>query len=127
MSRTVTQQQQRTTPKVVNPLNKIADPSLNLPFTLTSLRDAIPPHCFDRNLGVSLYYLCRDFVFVALVYALYPYVCQYGDAFGVSKFLWWNLAGFTGWCLFVCGHDAGQRRTHGSGADKRHAQRHDSS
>jgi omega-3 fatty acid desaturase (delta-15 desaturase) len=93
----------------VDATSSIVDPSSNLPFNLASLKSSIPAHCFEKNVWTSFYYLVRDFAFIGIMYALYPMVNKYGDAFGVMKFLWWNVTGFFGWCLFVVGHDCGHR------------------
>jgi omega-3 fatty acid desaturase (delta-15 desaturase) len=82
------------------------------PFTLTSLRESIPKHCFEKNLWTSIYYMLRDFAFIGACYAVYPYINAAGGAYnpyGLTKFLWWNVVGFFGWCLFVVGHDCGHR------------------
>jgi len=39
------------------------------PFTLASLRDAIPEKCFTRPLQLSLVHLGKDFLCVALLFA----------------------------------------------------------
>lgn len=83
-----------------------------LPFTLTTLRDAVPPHCFVKNTWTSIYYMLRDFAFIAACYAVYPYINAHDGAYnpyGITKFIWWNVTGFFGWCLFVVGHDCGHR------------------
>jgi hypothetical protein len=64
----------------------VHDPSANLPFNLSTLKAAIPAHCFEKNVWTSIYYLVRDFVFIGALYAIYPLVCKYGDAFGLAKF-----------------------------------------
>lgn len=79
-------------------------------FSIKSLKDSIPAHCFQKNSIVSLYYLFRDIGVLALIFSLrhlfftIPYV---------GALLYWNLAGFYMWCLFVIGHDCG----HGSFSD----------
>ena len=85
------------------------------PFTLTTLRESIPKHCFEKNLWVSIYYMLRDFAFIGVCYAVYPYINAAGgiyNPYGLTKFLWWNVVGFFGWCLFVVGHDCGQWEEH---------------
>lgn len=66
----------------------VVDPSTDLPFNLTSLKAAIPAHCFVKNVWTSLWYLVRDFAFLAALYAVYPIVNRYGDALGLLKFVW---------------------------------------
>lgn len=51
-----------------------------------------------------MYYMIRDWIFVALCYYLQPYFFYFGI---VGKFIWWNITGFFGWCLFVVAHDCG--------------------
>jgi omega-3 fatty acid desaturase (delta-15 desaturase) len=89
--------------------SKVVDPSADLPFNLSTLKAAIPAHCFVKSTWTGLYYLARDFAFIGACYAAYPLVNKYGDAFGLAKFAWWNIVGFFGWCLFVVGHDCGHR------------------
>lgn len=76
-----------TSPSVSKSLTAPVDPLASLPFNLASLKASIPAHCFEKNLWTSIYYLIRDFAFIACMYALYPYVNKYGDAFGLMKFL----------------------------------------
>ena len=104
-----TAQHAATAAKVPAGKDDVVDPSAALPFTLSTLRAAIPAHCFEKSLARSVYYLVRDFAFIAAMYAAYPLVCKYGDQLGLAKFAWWNVVGFFGWCLFVVGHDCGHR------------------
>ncbi|TFJ86925.1 hypothetical protein NSK_002013 [Nannochloropsis salina CCMP1776] len=76
--------------------------------TLSQLKKAIPEKCFQKSLLRSVYYMLRDFAALAALYIIYPSVqANFGLA---GLFVWWNLAGFFMWCLFVIGHDCG----HGS-------------
>ncbi len=75
-----------------------------LPFTLQELKAAIPPECFQPNLGKSLYYFFRDILIIGLLYA----VANYLD----SWFFWpifWLMQGTMFWALFVVGHDCGHQ------------------
>nr|AQX92138.1 Om [Nannochloropsis oceanica] len=76
--------------------------------TLSQIKKAIPEKCFQKSLLRSFYYMLRDFAALAALYFVYPTVqAKYGLP---GLFVWWNLAGFFMWCLFVIGHDCG----HGS-------------
>lgn len=72
--------------------------------TLQQIKKAIPERCFKKSLPKSLYYMVRDFAALWALYKVYPQVEQYGLP---GLFVWWNLAGFFMWCLFVVGHDCG--------------------
>ena len=67
----------------------VHDPSASLPFNLSTLKAAIPAHCLVKNVWTSLYYLVRDFAFLGALYAVYPLVNRYGDAWGMLKFVWY--------------------------------------
>lgn len=43
-------------------------PTDELPFTIGTLRRAIPPHCFERSVWKSSAYLAVDLAVVALLY-----------------------------------------------------------
>ena len=83
-------------------------PDDNIP-SLAEIKRQIPPHCFKPNLSQSIYYVFRDFFFVACLYygayATYatPYHSLYLPVF-------WFFTGFFMWAIFVLGHDCG----HGS-------------
>lgn len=51
--------------------------------------------------------MARDWLIVYLLYSYSDFFFSFGI---IGKFIWWNLTGFYGWCLFVVGHDCG----HGS-------------
>lgn len=84
-----------------------AEEGVDLPFTMTELRDAIPKECFEKSLGWSMFYFARDWAVVAMMYYFQPTFFGLGI---LGKLAWWNIVGFYGWCLFVVGHDCG----HGS-------------
>jgi omega-3 fatty acid desaturase (delta-15 desaturase) len=76
----------------------------DIPFTMNDLMKAIPEECFEKSLAWSTFYCLRDFAIVALLYHFQPNFFEFGLA---GKFVWWNVVGFYGWCLFVVGHDCG--------------------
>lgn len=87
----------------------------NLPFTLPSLKDAIPKHCFEISTLHGMYYFVRDWTLVFLsYYYLYPLVnslaeSYYWTLYWPLKIVWYNWVGLLGWCVFVVGHDCGHR------------------
>jgi omega-6 fatty acid desaturase (delta-12 desaturase) len=39
-------------------------------YTMKDIHDAIPPHCFQRNTPLSLFYILRDFLFIGILFGL---------------------------------------------------------
>ena len=84
------------------------------PFSLADIRAAIPPHLFTRPLGTSLYYLVRDFVFIAALGAVaYGIDASFQLPWWASLLLWAAYAfvqgnSFTGLWIIAheCGHGA---------------------
>uniref|UniRef100_A0A7S1Y036 Fatty acid desaturase domain-containing protein n=1 Tax=Phaeomonas parva TaxID=124430 RepID=A0A7S1Y036_9STRA len=82
------------------------------------LRKAIPKHCFNKSIPMSMMYLVRDMGIAAgLMYGfhqVYNNAAQWeqlglaGQA-GLTA-AYWAIEGFIMWCIFVVGHDCG----HGS-------------
>lgn len=92
----------------------VPQPISRPPFTLNELKNAIPPHCFERSMLKSFGYLALDFVIVStLFYSTYvlleqwslPFYCQL-----VGYPIYWFLQGsvlFGVWVLaHECGHSA---------------------
>ncbi|GAB4821985.1 hypothetical protein N2152v2_009031 [Parachlorella kessleri] len=74
------------------------------PFSLQDIRDAIPKHCFEKDVFRSFAYLALDVgVVCALAYGAYhldnPLVWP----------LYWLAQGTMFWALFVVGHDCGHQ------------------
>jgi acyl-lipid omega-3 desaturase len=92
----------------------------SLPFTLQDVRNAIPAHCFQPNLGRSLAYFFQDVGLITLFYGLaiqldHSVFASLGPVWGfLAQLLFWPLFWFVQgtlfWALFVVGHDCG----HGS-------------
>lgn len=61
---------------IFNPYRKhIANLPLEKPtFTLKTIKDAIPPHCFKRSLIKSSLHLIKDFIIIAIFYYLSTYI-----------------------------------------------------
>ncbi|KAE9421504.1 hypothetical protein Angca_004782, partial [Angiostrongylus cantonensis] len=85
---------------------------LNLPPpklpTVDDVRKVIPPHCFEKNLLISVRYLVQDLLILAGLYIILPYVEHYLGWIGYLGWCW--MFGICGSALFVVGHDCG----HGS-------------
>jgi Domain of unknown function (DUF3474) len=70
-------------------------PAANLPlekptFTLKDIRDAIPPHCFKRNLWTSLSHLFSDLAIIATFFYLATWISN--PALPVwSQYVLWPL------------------------------------
>lgn len=80
-------------------------------FTLTELKNAIPPHCFERSMVKSFGYLALDFVIVsALAYCAYVVLelrslAPYWQLFGYS--IYWFCQGSVFFGVWVIGHECG--------------------
>eukprot|EP00878_Enallax_costatus_P000968 GHUV01001100.1.p1 GENE.GHUV01001100.1~~GHUV01001100.1.p1 ORF type:complete len:437 (+),score=65.97 GHUV01001100.1:166-1311(+) len=80
------------------------------PFTLQDLRNAIPAHCWKKNVTRSLLYVLLDiFVVAGLAYVAHNYATWY------TWPLYWAAQGTMMWAIFVLGHDCG----HGSFSDNK--------
>lgn len=73
--------------------------------TLAEIRDAVPKHCFERNLQRSIAYVVFDYLMIALCYKALPYVEPMAGLTGL--FLWYLVTGLFMASVFVIGHDCG--------------------
>ena len=83
-------------------------------ISLSDMRKAIPEEAFEKSLPKSLFYMFFDyamwggaaFAMKQLVnsslWATLPFVLK-----AAASVLYWNVAGFFMWCIFVVGHDCG--------------------
>uniref|UniRef100_A0ACD5VAC4 Uncharacterized protein n=1 Tax=Avena sativa TaxID=4498 RepID=A0ACD5VAC4_AVESA len=80
------------------------------PFTLAQIRKAIPPHCFQRSLIKSSYYLIHDLVIVgALLYVAMAVIPALPA--GLPRLAAWTLYGIAQGCaatgVWVVAHECG--------------------
>nr|QCY50866.1 delta-12 fatty acid desaturase [Cephalobus sp. DWF1301] len=73
--------------------------------TYEEIRKAIPAHCFEKSIPTSVYYLIQDYVIIAGLYYIVPYVEYYASWPGLL--LWYWFMGMFMSSLFCVGHDAG--------------------
>lgn len=93
-------------------------PAHNLPlekpkFTLSDIRNAIPKHCFERNLVTSLTHLASDLALVAATfYVGYNYLSGNNFPLWVNVLLWpayWYLQGAFMTGIWVLAHECGHQ------------------
>ncbi|KAI6212122.1 Fatty acid desaturase, type 1 domain-containing protein [Aphelenchoides besseyi] len=94
---------QKSTYAIENEVTAMKKPTEMYP-TYEEVRKAIPPQCFEKNLGLSLFYLVWDYVVIAALYLAVPYVEKYA---GWPGFFLSYVIGMFGFALFVVGHDCG--------------------
>ncbi|CAL1547813.1 unnamed protein product [Lymnaea stagnalis] len=99
----------------VTPLEDDVLAKVNLPRKLPSIVDikkALPAHCFESNVSLSIYYMIKDFILVALLYILVEWTWEVFPPVAQIFItpLFWLVQGTLFTALFVVGHDAG----HGS-------------
>ncbi|XP_047316729.1 delta(12) acyl-lipid conjugase (11E,13E-forming)-like [Impatiens glandulifera] len=78
------------------------------PFTLSDLKKAVPPHCFERSLVRSFYYVFHDLAILSFLYyvATYiPFLPQYYRF--VAWPLYWVCQGCVQLGILVIGHECG--------------------
>lgn len=86
----------------------------NPALQLNELRKVIPKAAFEKSLFWSMYYMFFDYtIWLGSTYAIYtlnnsvlwqsmPFWQQ-----AVATIVYWAIAGFFMWCIFVVGHDCG--------------------
>ena len=89
---------------------ELDNPALNL----SKIRESIPKEAFVKSAFWSMFYMVRDFsLWIGVTYLIwqfnhsaeyetYPKWVHYA-----ATAVFWNLAGFFMWCIFVVGHDCG--------------------
>lgn len=84
------------------------------PFTLTDIRKAIPSHCFQRNLWISLSHLLSDLVTIAILGYLAYWIDFYSKTQSpwVGFFFWplyWYAQGAVMTGVWVLSHECGHQ------------------
>lgn len=86
----------------------------NPALQLNDLRKAIPATAFEKSLFKSVYYMLFDYtMWLGSLYAIYMLnmssVWQSMPFWqkAVTTVIYWSVAGFFMWCIFVVGHDCG--------------------
>eukprot|EP00483_Globobulimina_turgida_P002135 UN02137 len=74
---------------------------------LSEIKKLIPPHCFEKKLLNSLFYMIVDMILLSSSFYTWQFVERYYFIFYIPFVICY---GFIMWCLFVVGHDCG----HGS-------------
>lgn len=81
---------------------------------LNNLRKEIPEEAFKKSVFKGIYYMTIDYaMWAGTIFAIYsltnssvwatmPYWQQ-----TLASILYWNVAGFLMWCIFITGHDCG--------------------
>ncbi|KAJ9249901.1 hypothetical protein DTO207G8_6381 [Paecilomyces variotii] len=83
-------------------------------FTIKQIRDAIPRHCFERPAFTSLYYMARDCIALAVVFAVFyryntPDFVPSATVRCLSWILYSAIQGLLGTGLWVIGHECGHQ------------------
>ena len=83
-------------------------------LNLANIRKSIPEAAFKKSLLKSFYYFSKDLSLwlasVVLIHTLVNSSLWESLPFwqqAVATLVYWNVAGFFMWCLFVIGHDCG--------------------
>ncbi|KAL1978893.1 hypothetical protein VTN31DRAFT_1752 [Thermomyces dupontii] len=105
------EQQKKSPPKLVDTFgNEFEIPN----FTIKEIRDAIPPHCYERSAAKGLYYVARDVFFLgSTFYVFYNYVTPETVPSLPLRTLLWTvytvLQGLFGTGLWVLAHECGHQ------------------
>ena len=83
-------------------------------FTIKQIRDAIPPHCFERSGLRGFAYIARDiFLLASTFYLWYNYVTPSNVPSKTLRFVLWAIYGFTqglfGTGIWVIAHECGHQ------------------
>nr|WDA53422.1 delta(12)-acyl-lipid-desaturase [Erycina pusilla] len=114
MTTNETEEQKSLRPNSVGTENSVSDPFLRVPaekppFTLSQIKKAIPPHCFDRSILRSFSYVFQDLLISTLL--LYFALNIIPSLASPIKILAWPLYWFAQGCvltgLWVIAHECG--------------------
>lgn len=86
--------------KTTNGNDVVFNPGAAPPFRINDIRAAIPKHCWVRDPLMSLSYVAKD----ALVVAVFAAIAAYFDNW-VLWLIYWIAQGTMFWAIFVLGHD----------------------
>ncbi|KAL3351896.1 hypothetical protein AABB24_020136 [Solanum stoloniferum] len=92
-----------------NPLPRA--PISKPPFTLSDIKKAIPPHCFERSLIRSCYYLVHDLILIYIFYyiaATYLHVLPSPYSY-LAWFAYWIVQGCVSTGIWVNAHECGHQ------------------
>ncbi|KAJ9297296.1 hypothetical protein DTO271G3_4589 [Paecilomyces variotii] len=83
-------------------------------YTIKDIRDAIPPHCFERSAATSLSYVARDFALLgATFYLFHNYVTPETVPYLPARVVLWGLysvlQGLFGTGVWVLAHECGHQ------------------
>lgn len=87
-------------------------PTDNPPFTIGDLKNAIPPHCFEKSTLISMGYTVADLAGVALLYFLSTFIDTPLVPAPLAYILWplyWFAQGVVCTGLWVTAHECGHR------------------
>lgn len=83
-------------------------------LNLANIRKAIPEEAFKKSTAKSFQYMFRDYAgWFGSVYGIYKLSNSsiWADMplwqQALASLVFWNIAGFFMWCMFVVGHDCG--------------------
>lgn len=100
-------------PCVVDTNTKVGKDAMKA-LNLASIRKAIPEEAFKKSTFISSQYMIRDYAcWAAAVFGIYklstsslwtqmPFWQQ-----AAATVIFWNIAGFFMWCMFMIGHECG--------------------
>ena len=87
---------------------------------LNTLKKEIPEEAFQKSVWKGIYYMLVDYaMWAGSIFAIYTFTKS--DMWAtlpywqqtLASVIFWNVAGFLMWCIFITGHDCG----HGTFAD----------
>lgn len=87
-------------------------PLSEAPFTLKMIRDAIPPHCFERSTGRSMIFFVRDILLMTSLCWVTLMIQERVESSWLRVVVWnvYGLAqGAVAFGLWIIGHECGHR------------------
>ena len=100
-------------PCVIDQNTKVGKDAIKA-LNLASIRKSIPEEAFKKSAFISAQYMIRDYICWIGSGSVIYYLCQTGIwetmpfwQQALATLVFWNVAGFFMWCVFMVGHDCG--------------------